>query len=233
MKNWSGKIYLVVLCLLSCGTSLLIIGCSMVKPEGKTATFLALGDSYTIGESVKESKRWPVQLVDRLNEKGKGFGKPTIIAKTGWRTDDLLKGIKDELTNEKFDLVAVLIGVNNEYQGRNTEEYKKDLRIIFEQAISFSHKGKKRVFVVSIPDYGYTPSSESHKEAISVRIDLFNRTCRKVADEYGLPLYNITPISRTGLAKTNLVAEDGLHPSDEQYQLWVDFFIDDVLALLQ
>lgn len=199
----------------------------------KEITYLALGDSYTIGESVEVPQRWPVQLVAGLNKKGFHVTAPKIIAQTGWTTGDLLRAMGNELKGKKFDLVSVLIGVNNQYQGKSIAEYEEDLHIIFESAINHSTYGKDGVFVVSIPDYGATPFGASNAEEIEREIKKFNAVFKKVATAYKLPFYNITPISKYAKTQPGLVAEDGLHPSGKMYRLWVAEFIDEVAALLK
>src|SRR6476620_605772 len=124
-------------------------------PAGtKQLKYLALGDSYTIGESVAEDQRWPVQLVKELNKKGKLFIQPKIIATTGWRTDDLKNAILRENPTKDYDLVSLLIGVNNQYQGKSAESYAPEFEELLKMAIGFAGGDKEKVFVVSIPDYG-------------------------------------------------------------------------------
>ena len=216
--------------------SVLLFGCKENSPENNNGehesslSYLALGDSYTIGESVEPEMRWPVQLVDSLRDREVNVNYPVIIAKTGWTTQDLLGAMDQKLDQEKFDLVSVLIGVNNQYQGKSIEAYEADLHEIFQQAIEHSRTGKDGVFVVSIPDYGATPYGEPMAEEIGREIAEFNSVFEKVAREYELDFYNITPISEKGLEEENLVASDELHPSGDMYSLWVEEFVDEVLA---
>jgi len=203
---------------------------SIQEPDNSDYTYLALGDSYTIGESVSTSERWPVQLVKRLKERDYPTADAKIIAKTGWTTGNLLSAINSDLPNIKYDLVSVLIGVNNQYQGRSLEEYEKDLNTIFKKAIAHSVNGKDGVFVVSTPDYGATPAGAFNAENIGRKIDEFNAVLKKVSEEYQLSYYNITPISRKAKNDLSLVAGDGLHPSGKMYTLWVEEFIDEVAA---
>ncbi|MCF4100964.1 GDSL-type esterase/lipase family protein [Gillisia sp. M10.2A] len=216
---------------------LALFGCSSPSDAIKNvdeakASFLSLGDSYTIGESVDQQERWPVQLVSRLNEKGLPVNAPRIIAKTGWTTANLLDAMEANLNEEKFDLVSVLIGVNNQFQNKSIEGYEEDLRIIFTQAISYSKSGKDGVFVVSIPDYGVTPFGASNEAEISKEIEEFNTVCKRLATEFELDFYNITPISKKAKQDRELVAPDGLHPSGKMYRLWVDEFIEKVAVKL-
>ncbi len=196
-------------------------------------SYLALGDSYTIGESVTEEMRWPVQLVNQLRTKGEEINSPRIIAKTGWTTDNLLNAMDANLGNEKYDLVSISIGVNNQYQNKSITDYEADLNTIFTEAIGASNKGKEGVFVVSIPDYGATPFGASNAEEIGREVAEFNAVLEKVANQYGISFYNITPISKKAKSDRSLVASDGLHPSGKMYTLWVDLFIDEVLNKLE
>ena len=187
-----------------------------------TKKFLALGDSYTIGESVTVAERWPVQLAKALRGKKIAVEDPWIIATTGWRTDDLKKAILAAKPSNDFDMVSLLIGVNNQYQGKPVAEYAPEFEELLKMAIVFAGGDKKRVFVVSIPDYGYTPFGKGNQEKISKQIDEFNEVNRSIALRYGVPYIDITGISRRGLAEPHLVASDGLHPSGEMYKAWVD-----------
>ena len=199
------------------------------EPESEALSYLALGDSYTIGESVAPSLRWPVQLTDSLRERGVEIQAPKIIAKTGWTTDDLLAAMENQLENEKFDLVSILIGVNNQYQGKSIEDYSRDLDELFTEAIAHSERGKAGVFAVSIPDYGATPFGAERSEEIAAEIEQFNTVFKEKADFYGVPFYDITPISKRASEEPDLVANDGLHPSGKMYTLWVQEFIDEVI----
>ena len=195
-------------------------------------SYLALGDSYTIGESVDPSLRWPVQLVDSLKDRGLELDQPLIIARTGWTTQDLLEAMDQRLEpGQQFDLVSLLIGVNNQYQGKSIEAYETDLNELFNRAIARSKRGAEGVFAVSIPDYGATPFSASNAEEIGQEIDEFNAVFERVASEYPIPFYDITPISRSNPDDSDLVASDGLHPSGNQYSLWVEEIIDEVVNL--
>ena len=197
-----------------------------------TKSFLALGDSYTIGEGVASTETWPALLVKALNKNGHAVSQPKIIARTGWRTDNLSNAILDENITEKFDLVSVLIGVNNQFQGKSIDVYKKELRGILNTAIGFSKKGKAGVFVLSIPDYGSTPFGKLERESIGLEIDEWNAACEGICDEFEIPFFDITPITKKGVSDSSLLAKDGLHPSGKMYALWVVEILDDVEALL-
>lgn len=187
--------------------------------------FLALGDSYTIGESVEESQRWPVQLVDALRKKNVLFDDPEIIAQTGWRTDDLKRAIIAADPAKDYDLVSLLIGVNNQYQGKTDESYASEFEELLKMSISFAGGDKTKVIVLSIPDYGYTPFGKEKQELVSKAIEEFNNTNRAITKKYSVKYFNITDISRKGVEDPQLVADDGLHPSGKQYKLWVELIV--------
>jgi len=184
--------------------------------------YLALGDSYTIGESVAENERWPVQLADVLTKDGKSVAKPKIIAVTGWRTDNLKNGINIAQLKNEYDMVSLLIGVNNQYQGKPADQYAIEYEDLLKTAIQLAGGKKERVFVVSIPDYGFTPFGKPKQVKISAELDEFNSINKRITQEYGIAYFNITDISRRGLDDPELVAADGLHPSGKQYTLWVE-----------
>jgi lysophospholipase L1-like esterase len=191
--------------------------------------FLALGDSYTIGESVAVSERWPVQLVNRLRaEKGFVCDDPRIIATTGWRTDNLKNAITAaNIQPNEYTLVSLLIGVNNQYQGKTAESYAPEFEELLETAIALAGGNKAHVFVVSIPDYGYTPFGKNKQAEISAALDQFNAVNKSITQQLGIKYFNITDISRKGLTETDLVASDGLHPSGKMYTEWVDLIFND------
>lgn len=182
--------------------------------------YLALGDSYTIGESVAEGERWPNQLAALLSSRGMPVEKPTIIATTGWRTDNLANAIKIARLKDDFDLVSLLIGVNNQYQGKPVGQYVADFEKLLNTAIRLAKGERKNIFVVSIPDYGYTPFGIKDKETISRQIDQYNEAAKKVCGQHQISYVNITDISREALNDPQLVAPDGLHPSGKMYRLW-------------
>lgn len=183
--------------------------------------FLALGDSYTIGESVAELQRWPVQLIRELEKKGYAGSHPDMIAVTGWRTDDLKNAIATRRLAKNYTFVSLLIGVNNQYQGKSLKEYEVEFKDLLTTAIEYAGGNKSRVFVLSIPDYGYTPFGKPKQEEISAGIDAFNKVNRSITEKMDVTYVDITDISRRGLDEPQLVAADGLHPSAEMYRLWV------------
>jgi lysophospholipase L1-like esterase len=196
-------------------------------------SYLALGDSYTIGQSVAVEERFPMQLADKLRPLGHDIGHVRIIAKTGWTTDELQAGIDNsDLTSDStFDLVSLLIGVNNQFRSRPVSSYKPDFTALLNQAIAFADGNKDRVFVVSIPDYAFTPFGNGRTD-ISEGIDEYNAANREIADAMGVRYFDITPLSREGLNDPTLVASDGLHPSGKQYAQWVSGMLAGVGELL-
>ena len=192
----------------------------------KKTTFLALGDSYTIGESVEEAQRWPVQLVKKLNQEGSNIERPHIVAKTGWTTDELLGGLDTATIARSYDLVSLLIGVNNQYRGYDFEQYEKEFNSLLEQALALAKNDPGKVFVVSIPDYGVTPfASEKDPAKIAEELDSYNAYAAKVCQEKDIKYFNITSISRQAVNERNLIASDDLHPSGKMYERWVELMI--------
>ncbi|QOI96181.1 MAG: SGNH/GDSL hydrolase family protein [Flammeovirgaceae bacterium] len=202
---------------------------AMTQPINKNeqVSYLALGDSYTIGESVPEHERWPVQLVKLLNAKGYRIEASRIIATTGWRTDDLKNAVDNAGLSNDYGLVSLLIGVNNQYQGKSVESYKPEFEGLLKKAIELAGGRKERVFVVSIPDYGFTPFGEPKKEEISKAIDAFNQANREITLRYGIRYYYITDLTRKGLEQPHLVAADKLHPSGAMYTRWAELIASD------
>lgn len=184
--------------------------------------FLALGDSYTIGESVPESERWPVQLAKALRAQGQKTDDPRIIATTGWRTDQLKKAILDANLSNDWGMVSLLIGVNNQYQKRTPESYAPEFEELLDMAVKLAGGKKENVFVVSIPDYGYTPFGKPKQGEITKAIDEFNAVNQTLTAKKGIKYVNITDLTREGLEKPEYVAADGLHPSGKMYSLWVE-----------
>lgn len=193
-----------------------------------TITYLALGDSYTIGTAVDETERWPVLLAEYLRTaSGDPAQKlyettPDIFAVNGWTTTNLRNGIAGRPNFlPVYDLVSLLIGVNNQYQGGLASAYATEFEELLNTAIQKAGNQPKKVFVVSIPDYAFTPSGGG-STTISQELDQFNSIAREIAERYDVLFLNITPISREGFADTELVATDNLHPSGKQYRRWVD-----------
>jgi lysophospholipase L1-like esterase len=191
------------------------------QTKGVSTSFLALGDSYTIGESVEVKERWPEQLSASLNAKGKNIGRPRIIGVTGWRTDQLKKAIEEAHLSDDYGLVSLLIGVNNQYQKRTAESYAPEFEELLRTAIRLAGGDKSKVFVVSIPDYGYTPVGKPHQPEISKGIDEFNKVNEAITKKLGVKYVYITDLTRQGLSNPEYVAGDGLQPSGKQYSLWI------------
>ena len=189
--------------------------------EAVSKKFLALGDSYTIGESVAEKDRWPEQLTQALWAKGKKVERPRIIGVTGWRTDQLKKAIEEAHLQNEYGLVSLLIGVNNQYQKKSVERYAPEFEELLHKAIELAGGMKENVFVVSIPDYGFTPFGKPSQTEISKAIDQFNDVNRSITEKMGVRYIYITDLTREGLAKPEYVAGDGLNPSGKMYSLWV------------
>ncbi len=196
--------------------------------------YLALGDSYTIGEGVPESGRWPVQLARALRDDGMPLTDPRIIAQTGWTTDELDAAIDAVHPLAEYDLVSLLIGVNNQYRGRSVDEYRVQFAGLLERAIGFAQWRRERVLVLSIPDWGVTPfAREAARDAgrIAVEIDAFNAAARQVCTARGVAFVDITPVSRAHGAEPRMLAEDGLHPSAAMYNEWMRLALPVVRAM--
>ena len=197
---------------------------------GGTVRFLALGDSYTIGEGVEPAERWPARLAAMLRERGVDVADPEIIAVTGWTTDELSAGIDAANPAGPYALVSLLIGVNNQYHGRTADEYRGEFRGLLRRAIGFAGGDANRVVVVSIPDWGVTAFAEGRDRAqIALEIDAFNAVNREVARELGAHWVDITHTSRR---MPEAVAGDGLHPSGAQYREWAELVLPEALAAL-
>jgi lysophospholipase L1-like esterase len=183
--------------------------------------FLALGDSYTIGESVAAEERWPAQLAALLNAAGVEVSAPLIIAATGWTTDELAAGIDAADARGPFDLVSLLIGVNNQYRGHDPEQYRAEFAGLLTRAIAFAGGEPSAVIVLSIPDWGVTPFANGRERAqIAAAIDAFNAINREAAEAAGARYVDVTPISRRAATDPALIAADGLHPSGAMYAEW-------------
>ena len=186
-------------------------------------SYLALGDSYTIGQGVCEAERYPVQMRDSLKKSGIKTDSLLIIARTGWTTDELSRGIDATETHPPYDLVTLLIGVNNQYRGRDIEIYRDEFVELLNRAIGFAGNDRGRVVVLSIPDWGVTPFAAGRDRAkIAQEIDAFNNVNRQESEQAGVAWLDITKISRLAADRPELLASDGLHPSGIMYRMWVD-----------
>jgi len=187
--------------------------------EHNANAFLALGDSYTIGEKVDSASRWPVQLARALRAGGAEVADPLIIAKTGWTTDELGAGIERAGVKGTYSLVSLLIGVNNQYRGRPADEYRVQFRGLLDEAIGFAGGKAARVIVLSIPDWGVMPFAQGRDRAkIGREIDQFNAIAREESQRAGAAWVDITAASRE--THDGWSASDGLHPSGAQYTAW-------------
>lgn len=218
-----------VLSLISCKTTEL--SDPMSKPT--SLSYLALGDSYTIGEGVAEKDRYPMQLIDKLNDAGKvSFSVPQIIAKTGWTVDELDAGINAASTKrDGYDLVTLLIGVNNQYRGRPVEEFEKEFEAMLQRAIEFARGKKDHVIVLSIPDWGVTPfaiNRKSDQAKVSKEIDEYNAAKKSICSKYEVTFIDITEEYRGIGARPEMVVEDRLHPSGLIYQRWTEKLLTEV-----
>jgi len=202
----------------------LLASCTSMSND---ARYLALGDSYTIGESVASADRFPHQLAREL-----GLAEPQIIAKTGWTTDELNAAIDAANPQGPFDLVTLLIGVNNQYRGRDAEQYRGEFAALLQRAITFAGGDAKNVVVVSIPDWGVTPFADGRdRTRIATDIDRYNAINREEAARAGARYVDITAVSRGD--DPALVADDKLHPSAKQYTQWMRLILPEARAALQ
>ncbi|RRA98670.1 SGNH/GDSL hydrolase family protein [Larkinella rosea] len=197
------------------------------------ANYLALGDSYTIGESVSAADRWCVQLAGLLRKDGLSITDPDIIARTGWTTSELHDAIKKSGNQKTYSLVSLLIGVNNQYRGQSTETYRTEFRDLLQTAVRFAGDKPKRVFVVSTPDWGVTPyAAGRNSQQIAQEIDAFNAIAQEECKKAGILYVDITPISRTAANDPSQIADDQLHFSGKQYRQWAEKALPDVKKLL-
>jgi lysophospholipase L1-like esterase len=186
-------------------------------------SFLALGDSYTIGQSIVAPGRWPRQLAARLRKSGVDTSDPVIIARTGWTTGNLLSAIDEANLSQKFNLVMLLIGTNNQFQGRPQDEYRAQFDTLVKESIALADGKTARVIVLSMPDWGVTPFAQQYNSRqIGDQIDQFNAINRQESLKAGVAYIDITPASRGVTTQPDLLADDGLHYSAANYAQWVD-----------
>ena len=197
-------------------------------------SYLALGDSYTIGTGIELENNYPNQLADSLIALGFQMDTTHIIATNGWTTTDLKNGINQDDPPSDFNLVSVLIGVNNQYQGLNIELYETEFRELLEQAIGFAGGRSENVFVISIPNYGVTPFAQSREpEYIRRKIREYNSLAEEISDDFNIPFINITPISEMAADDLSLLASDELHPSAKMYSMWIEEMLPTVTQILE
>ncbi len=193
----------------------------------KKYTYLALGDSYTIGEMVLAENNFPNQAARMMRNDNPGFLLERIIAKTGWTTDELEAGIvassNDKPLLPSYDFVSLLIGVNNQYRGRSVESYRPEFEELLIKAVRYAGNRADRVVVLSIPDWGVTPFAEGRdREQIAREIDAYNEANRLIAERHHVHYINITPWTREAATDNSLLAADGLHPSAKEYKRWAE-----------
>ncbi|MBO9562792.1 MAG: SGNH/GDSL hydrolase family protein [Niastella sp.] len=194
-------------------------------------SYLALGDSYTIGEGVPDTANFPHQAVQLLTQAGYPFDQPTIIAKTGWTTDELQKAITAANPQGPYEMVSLLIGVNNQYRGRSSTEYAGEFESLLQQAIGFAGQQPQHVFVLSIPDWGATPFAEGRDRAqIAREIDEYNAINKAISEKYGVHYINITPGTREAATDASLITTDHLHPSGKEYSRWAEKLVNAVVS---
>jgi acyl-CoA thioesterase-1 len=205
------------------------------NPTPEPIRYLALGDSYTIGESVSEAERFPIQLSDRITGAGIKMDETTIIAQTGWTTTRLIAELEAVRPTGGYDLVTLLIGVNNQFRRGSIDVFEQEFRNLVQWSIALADNEQERVIIVSIPDYAFTPFGQIWGDPVetTAEIDQFNALKEAVAAEFGIAFINITDISRRGLEEPELVASDGLHPSGEMYRQWVDRIYDQVETIFE
>lgn len=199
-----------------------------------TIRILALGDSYTIGEGVDTSERWPVQLAGQVDNKLGAATEVQILATTGWTTGNLIAALDQVKLHGPFDMVTLMIGVNNQYQGRDTAEYRREFSYLLQAATDYAGSLSSNVIVVSIPDYGVTPfASNKDPEKIAAEIDLFNSIKFEETAKTNAKYVNVTPISRLAKDDLSLLAPDGLHPSGKMYAEWVALILPEAIEIIE
>lgn len=210
--------------LLVIGTIFLLTatGCNAQKTVSKHMyTYLALGDSYTIGEQVPPAENFPHQTVELLRKEHIDVGDPIIIATTGWTTDELAASIMEHNITDTFSFVTLLIGVNNQYRGRDLENYKVEYTSLLQQAIMFAGGNNRHVFVLSIPDWGATPFAEGKdRKKVAEEIDAYNAAKKEITEANNCHYIEITESTRHNADNVLYLAGDGLHPSGKEYAIW-------------
>ncbi|MBL7684256.1 MAG: SGNH/GDSL hydrolase family protein [Flavipsychrobacter sp.] len=197
-------------------------------------SYIALGDSYTIGEQVLTAENFPHQLVTMLNAQGLKVAEPVIIATTGWTTDELATAIKERNIQDTFSFVTLLIGVNNQYRGRDLDNYRQEYTQLLDTAISYANGHVNNVFVLSIPDWGVTPFAEGRDRAqIAKDIDAYNAACKDITLAHKCHYLDITDSTRKNGTTPAYLAEDGLHPSGKEYKIWAERLVPMVVKVLK
>ncbi|MBI1342739.1 MAG: SGNH/GDSL hydrolase family protein [Terrimonas sp.] len=195
---------------------------------------LALGDSYTIGESLVLTDSFPYQVVQHLRQKGIAANAPEMIAKTGWTTDELQRAMQEHTFLPAYDFVTLLIGVNNQYRGRSVHNYQTEFELLLQQAVQLTGGDPGHLVILSIPDWGVTPfAAGKDLQKISLEIDAFNDVNRNLALQYQCHYIDITAGSREALHQPSLIAADGLHPAATEYQRWAKKISELIFSNLQ
>lgn len=230
-------ILLFILFLISCGGP--VTTPAPTAPTNEPIRYLALGDSYTIGESVPENERWSNQLARLLESSPRLEGSRrkvdvTIIARTGWTTAELWQGIEMRAIQPPYDMVSLLIGVNNQYRSYSIDQYREQFRFLLEKAIEYAGDDPGRVFVLSIPDWGVTPFAAG-RDAVKIaqEIDAFNAVNREETGKLGAAYVDVTPVSREAANDPSLIADDGLHPSGKMYAEWAKLALPSALKIVE
>lgn len=224
------KLYLIILLTVwGCTTESQVPTTSEATPQ--VIKYLALGDSYTIGSGIDSIQGWPVQLSEALDSNNYSVDELQVIARLGWRTDNLLAAIEDT-PKDSFNLVSLLIGVNNQFQRRPLEYFQTQFDTLLQKAILLSGE-PTRVFVVSIPDYGVTPFGQSNAEQIGAELEQYNAYMAEQSQLFNIPFIDITELSRELGASEGALATDNLHPSAMQYSRWVELIYPVVDSLLK
>jgi lysophospholipase L1-like esterase len=204
----------------------------MTDQTNASYSFLALGDSYTIGESVPAPDNFPNKTVQLLKDAGYNFKPAEIVATTGWTTDELQNNINGRTFKPPYDIVTLLIGVNNQYRGRPVDTYKPEFENLLKQAIQFASGRADHVIVLSIPDWGVTPfASGRDRDQIAREIDTYNAANKTIAENYKVYYIDITPWTREAAHDLSLLAGDGLHPAAKEYKRWSDKLAEKIKAL--
>lgn len=219
--------------LLACGI-LYSRGNAKQKRSGHMYTYLALGDSYTIGELVPMHDNFPHQAVQLLRKQHFDVADPVIIATTGWTTDELAASIQEHNIRETFSFVTLLIGVNNQYRGRDLDNYRKEFKQLLDHAIAYAANKPDHVFVLSIPDWGATPFAvDRDRPKIAKEIDGYNAACRGIALADKCHYLEITESTRANAGRSDFIVSDGLHPSAREYAIWAERLADMVAKTLK
>ena len=205
----------------------------MTNQANTTHTFLALGDSYTIGHNVLPAENFPAQTFQLLMQLGYNFKSPEIVATTGWTTDELQNNINNRSFNPPYDVVTLLIGVNNQYRGHPVDSYKPEFENLLKQAIKFAGGKSDHVIVLSIPDWGVTPFAAGRdRDQIAREIDEYNTANKFISEMYKVHYIDITPWTREAANDPTLIATDGLHPSAKEYKRWAEKLADKIKSSL-